>query len=137
VPDCDKLSKYYEQALEFKLRPSHDVPVGLTLRTWYEEVTHFYDQMFLWFEQHRLNDPELTWDIYQNLSRRLASPNVQERVKNVLRNLRIKTTHLPLMRHLYLHPRDRILAHLPSILFNKGGNEEITSDVLRLWEYYG
>lgn len=137
VPGGEKLCQYYEEASEFKLRPSHGVPTGLTMRTWHDEVAHFYEQLFLWFEQHRLNDPELTWDTYQQRSRRLASPGVQERIKNMMRNLRIKTPHLPLTRELFLHPRDRVLAHLPSILFNNEGDEEITADVLRLWGYCG
>lgn len=137
VPGSKKLSQYYEEALEFKFRPSHNIPAGLTLRAWFDEVTLFYEHIFLWFEQHRLGDPELTWDSYQRRSRRLASPGLQESVKNVVRNLRIKTPKLPLLRDLPLHPRDRVLAYLPSVLFNDGENERITNDVLRLWEYCG
>jgi hypothetical protein len=138
VPGGERLSQYYEDALEFKLRPSHVVPVGHTLRTWHDEVAYFYGQIFLWFEQQRLEVPELTWDIYQRRFRRLASPGVQGCAKNLLRNMRIKTFHLPLMRELFLHPRDRVLAHLPSLLFDSGeNNERITVDVLRLWECSG
>ncbi len=137
VPSGDKLSMYYEEAIEFKLRPSHEAPTGLTLRTWLDEVTCFYEHVFLWFEQHRLDAPELTWDSYQQRAYRLAIPGVQAGIKNVLRNLRVKTPHLPLVRELFLHPRDRVLARLPSLLFNNGQNERITADVLRLWEYCG
>jgi hypothetical protein len=137
VPGGEILSQYYEEAVEFKLRPSHDAPSGLTLRTWLDEVTCFYERIFLWFEQSRLDDPELTWESYQRRPRRLASHGAQECVKNVFRNLRIKTSHVPPVRELFLHPRDRVLAHLPSLLFNNGRNERITVDVLRLWEYCG
>lgn len=137
VPDGERLSLYYEEAMEFKLRPSHDVPIGDTLRAWYDEVTSFYGRIFLWFEQYRLGEPELTWDSYRQRPRRLASRGVQESLKNALRNVRIKTPNLPIAQELFIHPRDRVLAHLPLLLFNRGQNELVTADVLRLWEHYG
>jgi hypothetical protein len=137
VSDGETLSIYYEEALEFKLRPNHEGPTDDALRAWHEEVTCFYEQVFLWFEQHRLEVPELNWDSYRFRSRRLASRGLQECAKNVLRNLRIQTSQLPLLQELFLHPRDRVLAHLPSQLFYKQRNELITADLLRLWEYCG
>lgn len=138
VPYGDKLTQYYEEALEFKLRPSHVVPAGFTMQAWFDEVTHFYDKIFLWFEQHRLSDLELTWERYQRLPRRLASQSLKESFKNVLRNMRVRTSEHSSIGQLYLHPRDRVLAFLPSLLFDKkAGNDRITTDVLRLWEVCG
>ncbi|MES9903765.1 MAG: hypothetical protein ABW168_13955, partial [Sedimenticola sp.] len=85
VPDGEILSSYYEEALEFKFCPNHDGPIGDALQIWYDEVTRFYGHIFLWFEQYRLGDPGLSWESYQQRTRRLTSPGVQESVTNVLR----------------------------------------------------
>ncbi len=137
VPDGEILSSYYEEALEFKFCPNHDGPIGDALQIWYDEVTRFYGRIFLWFEQYRLSDPGLSWESYQRRTRRLTLPGVQESVTNVLRNLHIKTSHYPPVRELFLHPRDRVLAHLPMLLFGNVRDQRLTADVLRLWEYCG
>ncbi len=138
VPEGGRLRLYYEEALDFKLRPSHDGPTGVALKAWHDEITRFYEGIFLWFEQHRLAAPDLTWDSYQHRSRRLASHGILENVKNVFRNLRVKTPHLTMEQNLFLHPRDRVLAYLPAILFNNNRQDEhIKADVLRLWEHCG
>lgn len=137
TPDADVLSRYYTEAIDFKLRPQHSIPCNHTLRSWYEEVTSFYERMFLWFERQRLEDPDLNWEGYRNRFRRLPYHGLAESAINVLRNLRIKTSRLPSLREWLLHPRDRVLARLPALLFTKNTNDQATADVLMLWQHHG
>lgn len=137
VPDGEVLHQYYEEAIAFKLRPSHECPAGHTLVSWHEEVTRFYGAIFLWFERQRLADPGLTWDGYQRRSRRLPYSGLYPSLLNLIRNLRIRTTRWPRIHELFLHPRDRVLANLPGLLLTHAGDERISADVLRLWQYCG
>lgn len=137
VPEGKKLAEYYEAAMKFKLRPNHEIPAGFTISAWHDEVTQYFEKIFLWFEQHRLNDFDLTWNDYARKTRRFVFPGMLATMKNILKNLRIRTSHLPLLKELSLHPRDRILAHLPELLFDNLNDKGITADVLRLWERSG
>lgn len=137
TPDAEVLSRYYAEAIDFKLRPQHSIPSNHTLRSWHEEVTGYYERMFLWFERQRLDDLDLNWERYMKRFRRLPYLGLTETAINVMRNLKIKTTCLPPLREWPLHPRDRVLAHLPALLFAKGRNLHATEDVVQLWKYCG
>lgn len=137
VPDAETLGRYYSEAIDFKLKPQHVVPENHSLDSWHDEVTQFYERMFLWFESQRLNDSQLTWERYMKRFRRLPYRGLAETAINVVRNLRIKTSRLPSVREMPLHPRDRVLARLPALLFAKDTNDQATTDVLILWKLHG
>ncbi len=137
VPNWRMMTEYYEEAMAFKLRPSHDGFKGNALSNLHAEVLECFETVFLWFERHRLQDPELNWDSYQQLDRRLPSKGLQEDLKNMFRNLRLATPQLPVWKNLHLHPRDRVLSQLPSLLFTEERDPKISADVQHLWEYCG
>ena len=137
VPEKDLLSRYYEEAMAFKFHPSHECPGATSLSAWHEEVTRFYETMFLWFEQQRLSDPNLDWAAYQRRGRRLPRAGLLGSLRNLVRNLQLETPHLPTFSQLFLHPRDRVLARLPNLLFSNVNDPAIVDDVLRLWKYCG
>lgn len=137
VPDPDALGRYYDEAIDFKLRPQHNVPGNHTLSSWHAEVTAAYAQHFLWFEQQRLGKPGLTWEQYTKLWRRLPYMGLKDAAFNVLRNLRSRTLGLSALAELPLHPRDRVLARLPSLLFGTVRNKPAESALLKLWQPHG
>lgn len=137
TPDAELLSRYYAEAIQFKLRPRHAIPANHTLRSWHEEVTSFYERMFLWFERQRLRDPQLNWERYSIRFRRLPYAGLVETTINVFRNLRIRSTRLPPLREILLNPRDRVLARLPAQLFTEEFNHHSTTELINLWKSHG
>ncbi len=136
VPESEKLKAAYEGALEFKFRPSHDLPDGQSLQQWYDETAVLFDAVFLWYEQQRLALPDLNWAAYEALSTRLPILRPKSPMKNVYRNLRTTAGMLPSFGECFLHPRDRILKRLPALL-SRVGKKEDEALVLRLWESFG
>ena len=136
IPQPDRLKTTYTEAINFKLHPSHDeYRGGSELRTWYDQVLLDYERMFLWFEGHRLGMSGLDLECYCTLPRRLAEKERLEKLKNLARNLHSLPCRLWDWGRLSLHPRDRLLARLPMILFRTAGAAEEAQEryLLRLW----
>lgn len=135
VPDPVGLRDRYESALEFKLRPVHDVPGGVRLGEWLSVTVEAYLDMFLWFERIRLNRPAMDWADYAALPARLPALPVAGRVKCLARNMRHAKGGLPPVDEWFLHPRDRILKRLPGLLRQDG--QWNAGEVLALWSMVG
>ena len=123
--------------MAFKLRPEHEIPVGLSLEEWHENVTVRFGDQFLWYEQHRLQLPTMTWEEYTDLGQRLPKLNRHRPWINVIRNLRRSGPGSLPFRELALHPRDRLLARLPRLLFQQEELAQEEALVYQLWENYG
>jgi len=137
VPDPDSLRALYDGSMDFKLRPVHSVPDGLTLEAWLAQSVAAYLPVFLWFERARLGRPDMTWEAYAALPARLPGLSGAGKAKNVVRNLRRRSSGLPPLSEWFLHPRDRILKRLPGLLLANTARPDEEALVLTLWENYG
>ncbi len=135
VPRGEQLRDRYRDALEFKLRPQHQLPPGKDLSSWLEENIALFGNVFLWFERQRLREPGMGWDDYMTLPHRLPAPTFSESVLNVLRNLRARATPVAGPTALRLHPRDLILRIAPSLLYGDGDPTREEA-FFRLWTLY-
>ena len=137
LPEVEKVRAGYRASLDFKFRPDHRLPDGKDLRTWLEEVCAVYAQVFLWFEQQRLDAPEMDWPAYMRRARRLPYVSFGETLRNIVRNGRCSTWRLWPFDNWTLHPRDNILRLLTDLLFDRQSNDLKGQIMLRLWEQCG
>lgn len=135
VPRGEQLRDRYREAIEFKLRPRHELPPGKDLSSWLEDSVALFGNVFLWFERQRLGEPSMGWDDYMARPRRLPAPGFPESILNALRNLRAHATVLSGIRGVFLHPRDHILKSAPRLLYGEG---DVASEqaFFRLWSLY-
>ena len=137
LPESDRVCAGYRASLDFKFRPDHRLPEGKDLRLWLEEVCKVYSRVFLWFEQQRLNMPEMDWSAYIRRPRRLPCVSFEETLRNIIRNGRCGTWRLWPFDNWTLHPRDNILKLLPDLLFDRRSDALKGQIMLRLWEQCG
>jgi len=137
MPEWDRVRTCYGGALTFKFCPSHDIPAGHTLESWYEETLGLFEGAFLWYERQRLDAPGLDWAAYAALPQRLTTRCPSDCTKNVYRNLRHRAVGASTLGECFLHPRDRILKRLPGLLRRDGAHSGDEGLVLRLWESFG
>ena len=137
LPESDRVRAGYQTSLNFKFRPDHRLPESKDLRTWLDEVCALYGKVFLWFEQQRLNAPEMDWAAYRQRSHRLPYVSFGETLRNMYRNGRCGTWRLWLCNNWTLHPRDNILKLLSGLLFDHEKNALKGRILLRLWEQCG
>lgn len=135
VPDPATLAVAYGRSLDFKMRPSHAVPDGLSLVEWHQLSADHFLQMLLWFERIRLGRPDLDLDAYAALPARLPKSSGMNALKDLYRNIRHSPGLIPPKGEWYLHPRDRILKRLPGLLCH--GDSRELDVVLPLWSAVG
>lgn len=134
IPDALGLIDAYRDAIEFKLRPRHDVPDGLTLAAWHARAVERFLDMFLWFERARLGYPGMSWDEYAALPARLPRPRGGALARCLAQNIRHGRA-LGLGTDCLLQPRDRILKRLPALLAPRAKQD--AAPLINLWSHIG